>query len=188
MTTTTKRTRPATGADAGTSMALYPAATAGRTMTEHVQTVHIDASANEAAQLMWYGDLGALPVVDHEGKLRGMVTDRDLAMAAHLQGKPLHEIPVRTVMSQGVVALTSTDLLSEAVTLMRRHKVRRLPVLDERGGVGGMLSLSDLARVSVRGEGDGLTERDVADALCTICTPRAGLAADGADELPTLQS
>ncbi|MEZ4417042.1 MAG: CBS domain-containing protein [Gemmatimonadota bacterium] len=172
-------TTPRTRADAGKPLASYPASTVGRLMSKQVHRVGVDASLNEAARLMWDRDIGAVPVVDGQGKVVGMVTDRDIAMAAYIQGKPLTRIPVRSVMSRDVISLSSAEPLHKASTLMRRHQIRRLPIVDEQGVASGMLTLSDLARSSITGEGDGLTEHDLADTLCSICAPRTSLGAEG---------
>ena len=72
-------------------------------MTREVRTCHQHDSLNRAAQLMWENDCGAVPVVDSDLKVIGMLTDRDICMAAYTQGKRLDEIPVVTAMSRQVV-------------------------------------------------------------------------------------
>ena len=58
-----------------------------------------------AAQIMWERDCGAVPVIDDAGKLAGIVTDRDICMAAYTQGRALHEIPVANAMSKSVFTI-----------------------------------------------------------------------------------
>jgi CBS-domain-containing membrane protein len=99
---------------------------------------------NAAARIMWDHDCGCAPVVDQTGKLVGIVTDRDLCMAAYTQGQPLGAIPVERAMSARVIACARGDDLATAHRLMRTHEIHRLPVTDTRGRLLGILSLSDL--------------------------------------------
>jgi signal-transduction protein with cAMP-binding, CBS, and nucleotidyltransferase domain len=78
------------------------------------------------------------------GKLVGIVTDRDICMAAYTQGVPLDAIPVERVMSPKVISCARTDDLDTAHRLMRTHEIHRLPVVDTRGRPIGILSLSDV--------------------------------------------
>jgi CBS-domain-containing membrane protein len=93
---------------------------------------------------MWDHDCGCAPVVDGHGKLVGIVTDRDISMAAYTQGVPLQAIPVERVMSKRVVSCSRTDELETAHRLMRTHEIHRIPVVDTRGRPVGILSLSDV--------------------------------------------
>jgi CBS domain-containing protein len=97
---------------------------------------------NRAAQLMWGVDCGCVPVISTsgDGRLIGIVTDRDIAMAAYTQGKYLWAIPVGTAMSRKVVSCRAKDGIDEAVALMRDNRVRRLPIVDQSGRPVGILS------------------------------------------------
>jgi CBS domain-containing protein len=112
-------------------------------MTRDVSACSSDDMLSRAAQLMWERDCGCVPVIDHSGVVCGMVTDRDICMAAHTQGLPLHQIAVRSAMSPHVHACRPEATIEEAQTLMRRNKVRRAPVVDSDHLVG-IVSLSDL--------------------------------------------
>jgi CBS domain-containing protein len=107
-------------------------------------------SASDAARLMWEHDIGSIPIVDPEGIPVGMITDRDLCMAAYTRGKPLSEIIVGDVMSTEVYTCGVEDSLSSASRIMRAWQVRRLPVTDDEGRLVGVLSINDivLARAS----------------------------------------
>jgi CBS domain-containing protein len=113
-------------------------------MTRDVQACAIHDSLNAAARIMWDHDCGCAPVVDTHGKLVGIVTDRDISMAAYTQGVPLDAIPVERVMSPKVISCTRGDDLETAHHLMRTHEIHRLPVVDTRGRPIGILSLSDV--------------------------------------------
>lgn len=101
-------------------------------------------SLNEAARLMWECDCGAIPVQDDAGRLVGIVTDRDICMAAYTRGRPLGALTVESTMSGGVTSASPEDSLERIATLMRDKQVRRIPIVDE-GGLVGMVSLADIA-------------------------------------------
>jgi CBS domain-containing protein len=113
-------------------------------MTRTVRACAIHNTLNDAARIMWDHDCGCAPVVDAHGRLAGIVTDRDLCMAAYTQGVALAAIPVERAMSARVISCSRGDDLETAHRLMRTHLIHRLPVVDTRGHLLGILSLSDL--------------------------------------------
>lgn len=114
-------------------------------MTSSVVSISPEETAELAARLLSRHNLGALPVINAEGRLRGIVTDRDLALRCiAAENDPAHT-RVSEVMTRGVVAVTPHDDVREASRLMAAEQVRRLPVIDQ-GKVVGMLSLGDMAR------------------------------------------
>ena len=115
-------------------------------MTTEVHACRANESLNRAARIMWEYDCGCVPIVDSDSNVVGMLTDRDICMAAYLQGKRLTEIPVTTAMSREVFSCTPNDGLRVAEEIMQNMQVRRLPVLDEEGKLEGLISLNDLAR------------------------------------------
>ena len=117
-------------------------------MTRDVRVCTIHDSLNAAARIMWEHDCGCVPVVDGHGRLAGIVTDRDICMAAYTQGLPLEAIAVERVMSPRVISCARGDDLEAAHRMMRTHEIHRLPVADSRGRLLGILSLSDLANHS----------------------------------------
>jgi CBS domain-containing protein len=120
-------------------------------MTQALWTLPIGDTLNDALKLMWQHDVGALPVVDHNGHVMGMITDRDIAMATYLRGRMPAEIPVSETMSGEIVACHGDDTIADAERLMRDHQIRRLPVTDDTGHVIGMITLGDLARAATSG-------------------------------------
>jgi CBS-domain-containing membrane protein len=124
---------------------------------------------------MWNSDCGFVPVVDPDGRVVGIVTDRDICMGAYTQGRPLHEINVEIVMSREVFVCRPSDSPAQAQALMQQHKVRRLPVVDGEERVIGILSLGDIA-YSMHSKqtmgADGMTWAGVAHTLASICEPR----------------
>lgn len=145
-------------------------------MTREVQTCGPDESLNHAARLMWEHDCGCLPVVGGDGRVVGMITDRDVCMAAYTQGLPLHAIPVRTAMAKQVHVCRSDDAVLVAERIMREHRVRRLPVVAADGVLAGILSLNDVAQEAAREHQPATREvsaEGLVETLAAVCGPRA---------------
>jgi len=116
-------------------------------MTREPRTCMPSDPLNQVAQQLWEGDCGALPVIDHDRHVVGMITDRDVCMAAYTKGLPLSQISVSSAMSSGVYTCRPGDSLRSIMDLMSTHQVRRLPVVDEQGRLVGIVSLADVARL-----------------------------------------
>src|SRR5690606_4063455 len=86
---------------------------------------------SEAARLMWELDCGAVPVVSSAGKLVGMITDRDICMAAYTRGQSLSAMNVESTMSSNLVTAAPGDSLAKVTSLMRERQVRRIPIVDD---------------------------------------------------------
>lgn len=114
-------------------------------MTRSVATVRPTDRLHHAARLMRGRGCGCLAVVDDESKVVGVLTDRDVCMAALDAGRPLSEIDVRSAMSPRVFHCRVDETIAEAERVMGLHQVRRLPVLDADGSLQGILSLDDIA-------------------------------------------
>jgi CBS domain-containing protein len=140
-------------------------------MTRNVAACNQDDILNYAAQLMWDYDCGAVPVLDGLGIVSGIVTDRDICMAAYTKGLPLTQILVRDAMSRVVHTANPEDTVESALALMRRGRVRRIPVTDG-GRVVGMLSLSDLMRVLRSSRRDAPQAESIVETLVLISEPR----------------
>jgi CBS domain-containing protein len=141
-------------------------------MSHPVITCPVQAQLDQAARLMWEFDCGTIPVLDDDGRLAGIVTDRDICMAAYTQGKPLHEIPVTTAMARSVIAVYEHDSVEAVERLMQENQIRRLPVLDAEGHPTGIVSLNDLARLAAQTHRGGV-DRELVTTLAAICQPRA---------------
>jgi CBS-domain-containing membrane protein len=125
---------------------------------------------------MWNHDCGVLPVVGSNGAARvvGMITDRDICMCAYFQGKPLGELQVSTVMSKEALICRPSDTLADAERIMRDGRVRRVPVVDEKDALVGMISMADLAQEAARERATAMpaiAETEVADVLAAISRP-----------------
>ena len=113
-------------------------------MTSDVRTCRPDTNLAEAVRDMWEGDFGALPVVNDEGRVIGMITDRDICVAVATRGEPADRIAVREVAGNQAYTCQPEDDTTAALQVMKAHKVRRLPVVDATGHVRGVLSLNDV--------------------------------------------
>ncbi|MBL8954276.1 MAG: CBS domain-containing protein [Myxococcaceae bacterium] len=145
-------------------------------MSRGVQSCSEGDPLVKAVQLMWERDIGCVPVLDKAGAVAGVITDRDCVMAAFMQGRRLDEIEVGTVMSRKVVTCQPTDSLEVAATAMKKALVRRLPVVNKKGALVGMVALTDLSRAAEREPNQRVREelmREVELALAEVGRPRA---------------
>lgn len=129
-----------------------------------------------AGGLMWERDCGVLPVVGPDGKVIGVITDRDICIAVSTRTRVPSDIQVRDVMSEHLYCCRWSDTVRDALRTMRKHRVLRLPVVDSRGRLRGLLSMTDLltrARPDHVGELQELTYEDVMLTLQTISASRA---------------
>jgi CBS domain-containing protein len=115
-------------------------------MTANPSAVEPDKSVVEAARIMKQQDAGVFPVTEN-GRLTGMVTDRDIAIRVVAEGKDPGSTTVREVASTDLVTIDPQQDLDEALRLMAQHQVRRLPVVEEDGRLVGVLAQADIARV-----------------------------------------
>lgn len=129
-------------------------------MTVKAVSIEQNESVSAAARLLKSHNIGSIPVCDTAGKLRGMVTDRDIVMRCVADGSDPHETRVSEIMSRGIITANPFDELDDAVKLMSDDQVRRLPVVEE-GRLVGMLSLCDMAR-------SASCEMEAAEALSEI--------------------
>ena len=117
-------------------------------MSDRPRAVTPQTSVREAAQLMEQEDVGSLPVVEEGTRLVGIVTDRDLAVRVLAHGSDPEQTQVGQVASTDVVALTPEHDLDEALKLMAREQVRRLPIVAGENQLVGVVSQADIARAS----------------------------------------
>lgn len=149
----------------------------GELMTRDVRTCAPSDSMNDAARIMWERDCGCVPVVEADGTVVGMITDRDICMAAYTQGRRLMYMNVGSAASKNVVTVGPNDSIRRAEELMRDAQVHRLPVVDTAGRLVGLLSLSDLAR-RLPDLGDRVRD-SLVNALAAITRPRPAESLDG---------
>jgi CBS domain-containing protein len=140
-------------------------------MSHPAVTCPASDTMENAARLMWEFDCGMIPLVNDDGRLAGVITDRDICMAAYTQGRPLRTIPIASAMAKAPVAVHAADTIESAEDLMRDNQIRRLPVLDESGRPIGVLSLNDLARLTARAQRSH-EDRKLVETLAATCEPR----------------
>ena len=114
-------------------------------MTANPSTIEPNQFVVEAARIMKQEDAGVVPVTEN-GRLTGMVTDRDIAIRVVAEGKDPQSTAVREVASKNLVTIDPQQDLDEALRLMAQHQVRRLPVVEEDGRLVGVVAQADVAR------------------------------------------
>src|SRR5678816_950170 len=123
-------------------------------------TCDVNDDLNVPAKLMWEHDCG-------------VITDRDICMAAYTQGRSLDQILVNAVMAKHVVSVRPDDKLGDAAHVMTENQIRRLPVVDAAGKPVGVLSLNDLAIEGVQPDTRMKNAfSNIAHTLAAVCEPR----------------
>ena len=144
-------------------------------MTADVKVCSPTSSLADAAGLMWENDCGIVPVVTEGEKVVGLITDRDICMAACTQGRNLSNIAIEEIFSGKVFACEPDDDIHVALKTMRENKVHRLPVVDSNGKLDGILSMNDIVLKAQEASGKTQPELSYAEVLNTyksICEHR----------------
>ncbi len=136
-------------------------------MTVPVQVCQPDTDLATVTKLMWDHDCGFVPVVDTEGHVAGVVTDRDICIAAATRRALVERMSASQVMSHPVHACGPTDKAEDVLATMSRFQVRRLPVVDAQGHLHGIVSVNDVIRAV--GRKGAPTAATVVAALSGIC-------------------
>ena len=132
-------------------------------MNPHVVTIDPTESAALAARLLARHNIGALPVCSGDGRLHGVITDRDIVLRCVAPEEDPLAVPVRTIMTRRPAWVAPEEDVRQAARLMAAGQVRRLPVVDQ-GKVVGVVSLGDLAKC-------GRYEMEISKALSDISSP-----------------
>ena len=143
-------------------------------MTGRPRAVTPETPVREAARMMESEDIGLVPIVESGTRLVGVVTDRDVAVRVVGRGLDPDTTSVAQVASTDLVALTPEHDLDEALALMAREQVRRLPIIARDDELVGMLSQADIARAS--------KEKATGEVVEAISRPRRGPRVSDADE------
>lgn len=144
-------------------------------MSREPRTVRTTDRLDAAARVMWETDCGVVPVVDSVNVVVGMLTDRDVCMATYTQGRPLGDIAVGSAMAKGVKTCRADDTIASAMTTMQMHQIHRLPVVDARGLLVGILSTNDVLRAA-HARPAAVEPNAVVRTLATIGAPRRATA------------
>ena len=132
-----------------------------------------ESNLGEATELMWKGNCGFLPVVGGEGKVVGVVTDRDICIALGTRGRPSGEVTVTDVMSKKAYSCAPEDDVRVALSTMREGRVRRLPVTTKEGKLVGVISVDDVllrAEAGSVGKSAGVSAEEIVNAFRAINT------------------
>ena len=153
-------------------------------MTKEVASCGPDDTLNDAARIMWERDCGFVPITESGENRRvvGIVTDRDICIAAYTRGQVLGQIRVGDVMSTGIRSCTPAEDLASVEAAMSRAQIHRMPVVDDADQLLGVISLADMAREAAREAGSRrqeVTVKEIGETLAAIRQPRriAGAAA-----------
>ena len=114
-------------------------------MTSNPCSIDSDKSVAYAAKMMRDEDVGIAPIVEGN-RLVGVLTDRDIAVRVVAEERDPNEVKVEEVASRDLVTLDPEEDLDEALRLMARHQVRRLPVVEEDGRLVGVVAQADVAK------------------------------------------
>jgi CBS domain-containing protein len=141
-------------------------------MTRDVLSVHPAETVERAARMMRECDCGAIPVVDGEDRLVGVITDRDITVRLVARGVDVRRAFVDDCMTDQAFACRTNDPIEECMREMARHQIRRLPIVDDQDRLVGILSQGDLAQHAGRNAGRG-ERRALAETLSAVSEPTA---------------
>lgn len=144
-------------------------------MTSDVKACRPETNLAEAVKLMWDRDCGVLPVVKADGKVFGMITDRDICVAMATRGQTADRIAVRDVTAGKAYTCLPDDDAVAALQTMKAQRVRRLPVVDAEGRLKGILSLNDVVT-----HAGAASPTEIVSMLTSICEHRRPAAVAGA--------
>ena len=136
-------------------------------MTSDVTTCRPETNLAEVVKLMWEQDCGVLPVVTADGKVSGMITDRDICVALATRGQTADRIAVHDVIGETIYTCSSDDDAMVALKTMKSQRVRRLPVVDAENRLKGILSLNDVIM-----HAGAASLSDIVSTMASICEPR----------------
>jgi CBS domain-containing protein len=155
-------------------------------MTEHPVFCRTETTLAEATALMWECECGVLPVLDEEGRVTGIVTNRDICIALGTRDMRPSELTAGGVAHGQVFSCAPGDDIHDAMKTMRQARRRRLPVVDRSGGLVGILCLDEIvlrARNDDSSGRTGISYEDVVNtfrAICRRCETHANSAGQAA--------
>jgi CBS domain-containing protein len=145
-------------------------------MTKSPYVCGPDDSLEDAARLMEKHGCGCVPVLGGDEHVIGILTDRDVCLAAYRERRLLDAMQIAPYMSSKVLSCGPDDTLEDAAERMRNHRIHRLVVVDPAGKLLGIVSLDDLAQRGasrLHADGDGLSDGDIARTLAAAQEPRS---------------
>ena len=137
-------------------------------MTRETQTCTPETNLVAAAMRMWEGDCGTLPVLTDGGRVVGMITDRDICIAAATKHRAPAEIAVSEAMTGKVYACAPDADVHDALKTMRQERIHRLPVVDAEGKLRGILSMNDVVLKAEEAKDKKTPDLSYADVVATF--------------------
>lgn len=144
--------------------------TARDLMSTPPHTCQLTTDLAAVSHVMWNHDCGFVPVVDADGRLAGVITDRDICIASATRRLLPERIAAAAAMSRTLHACLPGDDVDSVLAAMKTHRIRRLPVIDANGHLQGVVSLNDVVRAV--GRKGAPRAAAVVATLAAICAPR----------------
>jgi CBS domain-containing protein len=145
-------------------------------MTKDVKSCTEDTDLATVVKMMWDADCGIVPVVDDQGRVTGVITDRDICVAAATRSLDPASIAVRHAMSMHVATCSEDADPRSALEVLKERRIRRLPVVNRQNRLVGILSVNDLvARADSRPSSGGVSVDEVLNTLRAICAHPASV-------------
>ncbi len=114
-------------------------------MCHETRWAHPESTVKEAVKIMKEQNCGAVPVVDEQMHLKGILTDRDVTLFVILQGKDPETTQLQEFMSKDVITCYGDESIDELISKMKQYQIRRIPVIDHENRLEGMISIGDIA-------------------------------------------
>jgi CBS domain-containing protein len=132
-------------------------------MTPNPECVSDQDSIRDAARIMKNEDTGIVPVVDGGRKIIGLITDRDIVVRGLAEGRDLENLRVSEIMTKQVRSVKEDTTLDEVMTLMGKSDIRRVPVVNGRDEIVGIVSIGDIASRTNERKSVGRTIEDISE-------------------------
>ena len=140
-------------------------------MSNNTCSCKLDTTLDKIAIMMWENDCGAAPIVDERNRPVGIITDRDIAIGAALKIKPLWQITADEVNNgRPVFTCEVDDEIHEVLSIMQTEKIRRIPVVNNRLELCGMVSIGDIAQFSEQKRGAQIPYKDTMNTLKAVAS------------------
>jgi CBS domain-containing protein len=132
-------------------------------MTPNPECVSDQDSIRDAARIMKNEDTGIVPVVDGNRKIIGLITDRDIVVRGLAEGRDLENLRVNEIMTKQVRSVKEDTSVDEVMNLMGQSDIRRVPVVNDRDEIVGIISIGDIASKANERKSVGRTIEDISE-------------------------
>lgn len=139
-------------------------------MTGKVATCRPESDLASVAKLMWDNDCGFVPIIDTAGTVLGVLTDRDICIAAATRRLLPEQIKAIDAMTRAVQTCLADDSIEAVLATMKQFRVRRLPVVGADGTLKGVVSMNDIVMAADKRQGPDA--RAIVSTLAGICAHR----------------